>query len=169
MRRIVSTLAALALFSAPLAVSAKSPAMMKKVLKEKVGLTDKQIEQIQQLQYKADREKLDIRHEIQKARLDMQQLMQADRPDKLKVFAKIEKVGDLEVKLKKNRIGLMLEIRKLVTSEQWQKMEMLHAERKMKRSERRKHRRHMGGPGGHGDPGGPGFPMPPEPPEPPMD
>jgi len=167
MRRIVSTLAALALCSAPLAVSAKPPAMMKKVLKEKVGLTDKQIEQIQQLQYKADREKLDIRHEIQKARLDMQQLMQADRPDKLKVFAKIEKVGDLEVKLKKNRIGLMLEIRKLVTSEQWQKMEMLHAERKMKRRERR--RRHMGGPGGPGGHGGPGFPMPPEPPEPPMD
>ena len=163
MKRVVSLAVGLSILALPLLAAAGPkgvpPAMMKKVLKEKVGLNDQQVEKISQLQYQADREKLDIHHEIQKTRLDLEQHMQADKPSEAKVFAQIDKIGALETRLKKNRVGLMLKIRKLVTPEQWQKMEEMHAKRKMNRRERRVRKRFEGGQGGAGT-GGPRGPGP---------
>jgi Spy/CpxP family protein refolding chaperone len=131
------------------------PAMMKKALKDKVGLSDAQIDQIQKLQYQADRDKLDIEHEMRKARLDLEQAMQAERPDRAKIFGQLDKLGQIETQMKKNRVGLMLEIRKLVSPEQWQKMEELHAEHKMQRRARRMQNRRAG-------PDAPGLPSAPD-------
>jgi Spy/CpxP family protein refolding chaperone len=83
--------------------------------------------------------------------------MSADQPNEAAVFKMIEKTSALELKLKKNRVGLMLKIRKLLTREQWEKLELLQASRKAKRRERRKRRRRMRD----------FAPEPPEPPEPP--
>jgi len=139
--------------------------MMERVLKERVGLSDKQIDQIHDLQYKADREKIDIHHELQRARLDLEQMMRADKPDRARVLAQVDKIGALETKLKKNRVGLMLQIRGLVTPEQWRKMESLHAEHKMNRKARRMRRRMGAGAGWDGPPGASDAPEAPEAPD----
>lgn len=135
------------------------PVVKKKVLRE-LGVDSEQIKKIEELAYRADREKLDIKHELQKAHLDLQHLMSADQPNEAAVFKMIEKISGLELKLKKNRVGLMLKIRKLLTREQWEKLELLQADRKAKRRERRRRRmRNFGGP--------PSVPEAPEPPPPP--
>ncbi len=170
MRYAIATLAVLAVcFPATVQAQPRGGGpMMEQVLKARVGLSDAQIGQIQDLQYKADREKIDIHHELQKARLDLEQLMRVAKPDRAKVLGQVEKIGALETELKKNRVGLMLQIRTLVTPEQWQKMEALHAERKMRRQQRRMRRR-MRGAGGPGAGAGPmnpfGEPDAPEAPE----
>jgi len=156
MNRVIIALAVLAvcLPGAAFAQGRGGGPMMEKVLKDVVGLSDAQIGKIQDLQYKADREKIDIHHELQKARLDLEQMMRADKPNRSKVLGQVEKIGALETNLKKNRVGLMLDIRGLVTADQWQKMEALHAERKMRRQQRRMRRR-MQGAGGPGAGAGP--------------
>jgi len=116
------------------------PALKKTFMKTQLGLDDRQIEKIEELSYRADRARLDIHHELQKARLDLKHMMDADRPEEKAVFAQLEKIAALELDLKKNRIGLMLAIRKLLTPEQWEKMELFHARRKEHRSTRRTRR-----------------------------
>lgn len=61
----------------------------------------------------------------------MDQALQTDLPDRGMIFALLERQSALELELKKNRIGLMLDIRSLVSPEQWQKMERIQAERRM--------------------------------------
>jgi len=134
-----------------------APAMKRKVMKE-LGLNDTQIKKIEDLSYKADRKKIDFHHEIQKAHLDLQQLMSADKPNEAAVFSQLEKISALELKLKKNRVGLMLKIRGLMTAEQWEKLELFQEQRKVKRRERRIRRRIKRGPGSG----------PPDAPEPPL-
>jgi Spy/CpxP family protein refolding chaperone len=104
------------------------PPLAGKKLMHEIGLSDQQIEKVQELSLKADREQIDIRADLDKAHLDMRQLLSADKPDQKAVFAQIEKIGALEIRMKKNRIGLMLEVRKLMTPAQWEKIEKIWAE-----------------------------------------
>ncbi len=131
------------------------PVLRKRIMRE-LGLNNDQIKKIEELTYRADREKLDIRYELQKSHLDLRHLMSADAPNEAAVFSMIEKISGLELKLKKNRVGLMLKIRKLLTREQWEKLEIFQANRKAKRRQRRRRRdRNFN------------IPAPPEAPEPP--
>jgi Spy/CpxP family protein refolding chaperone len=157
--RKLAVLVALSMLGLPIAALAgpggpgkggPPPAVMKKIMKD-IGLNDGQIKQIEELHFKAEREKLDIRYELEKARLELQQLMIVAQPDQNAVFSQLDKIGTIQTKLKKNRVGLMLQIRKLMTPEQWQKMEAVQAEQRMKQ---RGKRRGMGGPGGGGPGGG---------------
>jgi Spy/CpxP family protein refolding chaperone len=135
------------------------PALKRKFMK-KLGLDTKQIKKIEDLTYRADREKLDLRHEIQKNHLDLEQLMSAEKPNEAAIFTKLEKISALELKLKKNRIGLMLKVKAILTPQQWEKLQEFQATRQAKRREkrmRRRMRRHM-----HDAP-----PGPPDAPEPP--
>ena len=135
------------------------PALKRKFMK-KLGLDGKQIKQIDDLTYRADREKLDIRHEIEKNHLDLQQLMSADKPNEAAIFSKLEKISALELKLKKNRIGLMLKIRAILTPQQWEQLQEFQAARQAKRREKRMRRRmHRGMP--DAPPGPPDAPEPP--------
>lgn len=138
------------------------PALKKKVLR-KIGLNDAQIKQIDDLTYQADGKMIDIKHDVQKARLELRRLMDSDKPSKSAVFSQIEKISALQVKQKKNRIGLMLDIRALLKPEQWEKLQMFQAMRRHERRERRRHRRMgrgMGGGPGGGMGGGSGGPPP---------
>lgn len=112
----------------PIIASADPPFGAAKKMMREIGLNDQQIGKIQELKYKADREQVDIRSDLDKAHLDMRQLLSADKPDQAAVFAQIEKIGALEVRHKKNRIGLMLEVRKLMTPVQWEKIEAIWIE-----------------------------------------
>jgi Spy/CpxP family protein refolding chaperone len=127
------------------------PLHAKKVLRD-IGLSADQIKQIESLRFEADRRRIDIRHEIEKARLAMRQLLSADKPDESAIFSQIEKIGALDVQRKKNRIGLLLKVRALLTPEQWEKLQAARP---------RHHFRHFG-PRHFGHP-----PRPPEPPRPP--
>ncbi|MBN2494019.1 MAG: periplasmic heavy metal sensor [Deltaproteobacteria bacterium] len=166
-RAWIATLGAMGLLALPAAAQpgpegapglrGPGKAMMKKVMRE-VGLSEQQIGKIQALQYEADRARIDIRHELQKARLELQRLMEQDKPNKKEIFTQIERIGAIELQLKKNRLGLMLDIRALVSPEQWDKLELLREERRVHRRERRTRRRFGAEP-----------PAPPAPPAPPLD
>lgn len=163
MKKTVALLVALVLSlgtAVALAGPGNAPPALKRKFMKKLGLDRKQIQKIDDLTYRADREKLDIRHEIEKNRLDLEQLMSADKPNEAAIFSKLEKLSALDLKLKKNRIGLMLKVRAILTPEQWNKLEEFQANRQATRREKRIHQRRR-----HDVPGTP--PGPPDAPEPP--
>jgi Spy/CpxP family protein refolding chaperone len=141
--------------SVALAQEGPPPAVMKKIAHD-IGLNDDQIKKIENAGFLADQEKLDLRHEIEKNRLEIRHLMSADKPDEGAIYSLLDKIGALQTKVKKNRVGLMLKIRSMVTKEQWEKLEVLQAERM--RGIKDKARRFRGG----DEP-----PQPPPPPAPP--
>ena len=127
MKRLVSV-TVLGIFLLPVLAFANPPPMAPKKIMREIGLTEQQIDKVQELRFKADREQIDIRADLDKAHIDIQQLLSVDKPNQAAVFAQIEKIGGLEIRLKKNRIGLMIEVRKLMTPEQWEKIETIWAE-----------------------------------------
>jgi Spy/CpxP family protein refolding chaperone len=140
-------------FGAPPLPPPPPPIHRRKVLRD-VGLSDEQVKQIETLRYEADKQKLDLHHGLAKARLDLRRLMDADKPDESAVFAQIDRVGALDTQLKKNRVGLLLKVRGLMTPAQWEK---LQAARPFHKSVRRFYQWR-----GEGPP-----PLPPAPPPPP--
>jgi len=70
-----------------------------------------------------------------------------------KVFAQLDKVLGVENKLKKVHLGLMLQVRDILTAKQRAALDAV----------KKKHGPGPGGPGGHGGPGGPGGPSEPQP------
>ena len=133
-----------------------APAVMKKVAKD-IGLNDGQIRKIEELSFQAEKEKIDLRHEVQKARLELKQVLSQEKVSEAAAFALLERISGIQLKIKKNRVGLMLKVRGLMTLEQWEKLELFQAERMRERREKR-----FGGGFGPGQP-----PMPPAPPVPP--
>ena len=163
MKKAITLLVALMLSlgtTVALAGPGHAPPALKRKFMKKLGLDTKQIKKIEDLTYRADREKLDIRHEIEKNRLDLEQLMSADKPNEAAIFSKLEKVSALELKLKKNRISLMLKVKAILTPTQWEQLQEFQAARQAKRREKRMRRRmHRNAP-----PGPPDAPEPPPPP-----
>jgi Spy/CpxP family protein refolding chaperone len=83
--------------------------------------------------------------------------MSAEKPNEAAIFSKLEKISALELKLKKNRIGLMLKVKVILTPEQWEKLQEFQAARQAKRREKRMRRRMRR----HAPPGPPDAPEPP--------
>ena len=163
MRKTITLLVALMLSlgtTVALAGPGHAPPALKRKFMKKLGLDSKQIKKIDDLTYRADREKLDIRHEIEKNRLDLEQLMSADKPNEAAIFSRLEKISALELKLKKNRVGLMLKVKAILTPEQWEKLQEFQAVRQAKRRDKRMRRRMRR----DAPPGPPDAPEPPPPP-----
>ena len=138
------------------------PLHSKKILRD-AGLSEEQIKQVEALRYEADKQKLDIHHGLGKARLELRRLMDGDKPEESAVFAQLDQVGALDTQMKKNRIGLLLKVRGLMTPAQWEK---LQAARPMRKEIIRRYRFRGDGPPSH-PPMPPEAPMPPMPPMPP--
>lgn len=92
----------------------------------RAGLSGRQIKRIGELSLKADRQKLDIQRELDLARLELQRLLDAEKPDRQAIMRQLEKVGRLETRLRQNRVALLLDIRLLMTPEQWRQLELFH-------------------------------------------
>lgn len=106
--------------------------MLQRVLL-KVGLSEAQMAQVRELHFKAEREMIDIRYEQERAQLKLDQALDAEDLDRDKIFALIERVEALEVDKHKNRLGLMLDIRALMTPGQWRRLETLQKRRRERR------------------------------------
>lgn len=165
-RVIVMVVSLLVVLSAAAALAGPPPAAIRQFARE-IGLSDDQIRKLDELHYLAEKEKVDIRAELDKARLELRHLMSQEKPNEAAVFGMVEKIGAIRVRMEKNRVGLMLKVKALMTPAQWEKLESFIGERFRERREMRQKMRGMGPGIGPGMMGGPGAPVPPVPPAPP--
>ncbi len=134
------------------------------VVKE-LQLTDPQVSQIEAAFLEHRKSLIDLRADLEHKELDLQTLMDADRPDTAKVSSQIDAVLAARNKLEKSNAMMLLKIRQVLSVEQWKKLQARH--QLMRQREMRMMReREMHMPGMGPGPRRPGMARP-EPPGPP--
>jgi Spy/CpxP family protein refolding chaperone len=159
----VSRAALLALLLAPCLAAAQGPPHPPDLGKwwknsdiaRELQLSDAQTSQIEQTFLEQRLKLIDLRAELEKQEARLQPLIEADQPDEAKVSAQIDQVLAARGRLEKANALMMLSIRRVLTVEQWKKLQGIQQEHE--RMERRRMGRLNGPP--------PGAAPPPRPPE----
>ncbi|MGH9492633.1 MAG: Spy/CpxP family protein refolding chaperone [Terriglobales bacterium] len=100
---------------------------------EQLKLTDAQIKQIEDTFLEHRLKLIDLHAEVERQEARLQPLIEADQPDEAKVSAQIDLVIAARGKLEKANTMMMLAIRKVLTVEQWKKLQAIQQERQRMR------------------------------------
>jgi len=136
------------------------------VVKE-LQLTDTQVKQIEQTFLDYRLKLIDLRADVERQETKLQPLLEADRPNEKEVSSQVDAVVAARGKLEKTNTMMMLAIRRVLSVDQWKKLQVIQ----QRRGERDVFYRHMG-PGEHEEwmfrgPRRSDAPAPPQPPAPP--
>lgn len=115
---------------------------------EELGLSDKQIEQLEQLHNDHARAMIPLESKMKLAHLDLQEVMDADRPDANKAKKAVDAVADAQQQIMQAQITHQLAVRQVLTVDQYNKLKTLRPER---RQQRRQHRQQRGNTPPEGD------------------
>lgn len=125
-----------------------------------LGFTDEQSNRLRQILVESQKSSLKLRADLGVRRIELRELMRADKPDRDAVMVKVQEISDLRGQMMKQRVDSLLSSKSLLTPEQQQKIRSFMHRRGRegfggRRSfERRPPRDPMG-------PGGPAAPPPP--------
>jgi Spy/CpxP family protein refolding chaperone len=97
-------------------------------LLERLDLTQQQRDQLAALRDQEQRKAIETRAQLEVARLDLRKLMRAEKADRTAIDAQIDRLATLRAQLQKDRVGMMLDTRALLTAEQRKKLEELRRE-----------------------------------------
>jgi Spy/CpxP family protein refolding chaperone len=98
-------------------------------------LNEAQINQIEQTFLEHRLKLIDLRAEVERQEARLQTLIEADQPDEAKVGAQLDLLLAARGKLEKAHAMLMLAIRRVLTVEQWKKLEAIKQERERRHRE----------------------------------
>lgn len=104
---------------------------------EKLGLSADQKTKVQNLVYTHKKAAIDAKAKLAKARLDLRQALVADSLDEKAVDKALTAVGDATAELQREKVHLVVDIRKQLTADQWKALVQLRGE---SRRERRRER-----------------------------
>ena len=135
----------------PLTASAQKGGLRIKALEKaavELGISDDTLGQIKDIMYDGRRGSVDLRANLERARIDLHELMDQEDPNRSEVMAAIERVGTLQIKMKQHRAGILLSVRALLTPEQRRGLRPLMKKWRQRRGkkQRRKGLRKRGGP-----------------------
>jgi Spy/CpxP family protein refolding chaperone len=85
---------------------------------DKLNLTDQQKKDMQKLRIDMEKKNTPLESQIRLARLEIQQLMLADSPDRAKIEKQMKEVSDVELKIKLNRLDHAFAVKGILTPEQ---------------------------------------------------
>jgi len=126
-----------------------------------LALSETQVGQIEQTFFEQRLKLIDLKADLEKQETRLQPLIEADQPDEAKVSAQIDQVLAARGRLEKANAMMMFSIRRVLTVEQWKKLQEIKERRE------RSFPRPPAPPGAFGPQ--PGLierqPMPPRPPE----
>jgi Spy/CpxP family protein refolding chaperone len=90
---------------------------------KEVGLSPEQQRQVKQLTLDANEDLIDLDADLKRAQLQLEKLLQEPSPNEGAVLAQVDAIARAEAAVRKNRLGVMLRIRKLLGPDMWQKLE----------------------------------------------
>jgi len=132
-----------------------------------LGLSDQQINQAEAVFLDHRLKLIDMTADVQRNEARLQPLMEADQLDEAKISAQLDQLLAARSRLEKANMMMMISIRKVLTMDQWKKLENIREER-MRTFMRAPRPGDQPGPNGQGGPGGmmkrrQGPPPPPDP------
>jgi Spy/CpxP family protein refolding chaperone len=95
------------------------------VLKD-LNLTKEQKEKIETIRRKIEKENIALRAELKIKKIELKEMLDDSTIKEKEIFKKIEEIGEIEKKILKNRISGILELRKVLTPEQIEKLKEHH-------------------------------------------
>ena len=122
-------------------------------ISEALKLSEAQLKRIDQIGYEAEKRMIDLHGDLQRAQLDMKQALQNDTFDAPAVHALAEKWSALHAKVLLARFEAVIEIRQVLSADQWRTLRTLGRERQMERRQERRGERGASAPddGSRGD------------------
>jgi hypothetical protein len=90
---------------------------------EKLGLSKDLVKRVQDLTFDANEQLITLEADLKRAQLALDKLLRSENPAESAVMQQVEVVGRAETAVRKNRIGLMLQIKRLLGPDLWQKLE----------------------------------------------
>jgi Spy/CpxP family protein refolding chaperone len=119
-----------------------------------IGLTDEQQDQIREVVYQHARLMIDLKADVDKAGLDLAESVDQQEFDPAPVRAAYAAFQTARKKLENERFEMLLEVRQILTYEQWQKIEEIKQRMKQNRSQQQRRPGDRGqGPQGDRPPG----------------
>jgi Spy/CpxP family protein refolding chaperone len=107
---------ALALVTAGGAIWAFGPRV-----ERELGLSPEQASKLQELRYEHQKSVADARNQLELKTLDLRHEMDKDSPDPAALDRLVDEASKLRASLQKSRLRHLLEVRKVLTPEQWEK------------------------------------------------
>lgn len=127
-------------------------------VRQQLNLTDDQVRQLDEVFVRNEKALIDLKADVEKRQLDMQNLVADHRAEDKKLEQAIDRLEDARAKLGKARAMMLLDIRRILTPEQRDRLEQIRAER---REQRRDQMDGQHGRGGHRGRSGAPAPMTP--------
>lgn len=92
---------------------------------QELGLDKQQISQIESTFLDHRLKLIDLKAAVEREETKLQPLMEADQVDEAKVSAQVDRVLGARTSLEKANVMMMISIRKVLTVEQWKKLEAI--------------------------------------------
>lgn len=92
-------------------------------LTAKIGLADDQVKRMDGIFDQNRLALVDLEGNVRKAELSLEPLLQSDQPDEAKITAQIDKTAQARAELEKSHARMLLAIRRVMTAEQWGKLQ----------------------------------------------
>lgn len=90
-----------------------------------VGLSDDQVQRMERIFQDYRLKLIDQHAALQKEEVQMEPLIESDSPDEAKITAQIDRIANARAALEKSNALMMVGIRKVMTVEQWKKLQEL--------------------------------------------
>jgi Spy/CpxP family protein refolding chaperone len=113
-------------------------------LAEELGLTKEQQGQIEKIFVKSRTRLIDLKADLEKRQLALQEAMEDKSADRKDVERKIEAAENSRAELQKARVLMILDMKQVLKPEQWEKLVRRQQEMRERRGERRELMREQG-------------------------
>lgn len=97
---------------------------------KELNLSEKQEKQLQDLHFNIAKQMIQVRSQLQLARLDFHRMMAEENPEREQVFNQIERISEIQAEMKKIQIEKQLAFREILDKKQLEKLRELRMERK---------------------------------------
>jgi TonB family protein len=96
----------------------------------RLQITEPQVKQIEQIFLDHRLKLVDLRAAQERLEIQLKPLLEVDQPDEAKVLAQTERIAAARGELQKQNTRMMLAIRRILSAEQWKKLETIREERR---------------------------------------
>jgi Spy/CpxP family protein refolding chaperone len=96
-------------------------------VKAALGLTEQQVDRLRQITVEAEKSAVKTRADLAVRRIELRELLRADKPDREAIMKKVQEISDLRGQVMKQHVESILAVKTVLTPEQQQKLRAFRA------------------------------------------